>query len=338
MSLLVLFLINNISIAQNYRNPKAYINDFVKNELFVKESLAEYSSSIINISSDTRVQATLDKIYAKLENINIILMKNDKGVFGDTQLRDAFIKLNAKTVSLLRNKSLILNDYTYQSSLDYEAIFKNFVFKENEITDYYRGLIAYENQKRVFALKYKINLKNNATKKNMFEYNAYQNIIYYEMNVLDEKLMALLKEKNSAKVSECMKYIAKVAEEGYIKTDSYKNDFKDTSLNNANIAFIKFIYGQKETLLPFYYEYVKSSESLQLVKAKIEKDNKSVSLDEYNSEVRKYNNAKNAFFDTLYTIQNSKQELIASWTITNGTFLKNNSEFENKYEKLTSVD
>ncbi len=327
-----------MGLAQNYRNPKAYINDFVKNELFVKESLAEYSSSIMNISSDARIQATLDKIYAKLDNVNNILIKNDKGVFGDTELRDSFIKLNAKTISLLKNKSLILNDYSYQSSLDYADIFKNFIYKENEITDYYRGLIAYENNKRHFALKYKINLKNNATKKNIFEYNAYQNIIYYEMNVLDEKLMTLLKEKNSAKVSECMKYIAKVAEEGYKKTESYKNDFKDTSLNNANIAFITFILGQKETLLPFYYEYVKSSEAFQIVKTKIEKDNKSVSLEEYNSQVRKFNNAKNVFFDTLYTIQNTKSELIASWTITNGTFLKNNSEFENKYEKLTSVD
>lgn len=336
-SFLMLFFINNIGIAQNYRNPKAYINDFIKNETFVKESLSEYSSSIMNISSDIRIQATLDKIYAKLENVNIILMRNDKGVFGDTELRDSFIHLNSKTISLLKNKSLVLNDYTYQSSLDYADILKNFNFKENEITDYYRGLIAYENNKRSFALKYKINLKNNAVKKNIFEYNAYQNVIYYEMNVLDEKLMTLLKDKNIDKVNECMHYIAKFAEEGYKKTDSYKNDFKDTSLNNANIAFITFILQQKETLLPFYFDYIKSFKALQIVKTKIEKDNKSVSLDEYNTDVRKYNNAKNLFFDTLYTIQNSKQELIKSWTITNGTFLKNNSEFE-KYEKLTSLD
>jgi len=337
-SFLILFFINTISLAQNYRNPKAYINDFVKNELFVKESLAEYSSSIINISSDIRIQATLDKIYAKLENINKILIKNDKGVFGDTELRDAFIQLNAKTITLLRNKSLILNDYTYQSSLSYADIFKNFISKENEITDYYRSLIAYENNKRHFALKYNINLKNNAVKKNLFEYNAYQNIIYYEMNVLDEKLMALLKEKNIAKVSECMKYIEKVGEEGLRKTDSYKNDFKDTSLNNANVEFINFILQQKESLLPLYNDYIKSEEALQIVKIKIERDNKSVSIEEYNSNVRKFNNAKNVYFDTLYTIQNSKNELIKSWTVTNGNFLKNNSEFESKYEKLSSLD
>ncbi len=333
----MLFFISNNSIAQNYRNPKAYINDFIKNETFVKESLAEYSASIMNISSDVRIQATLDKIYAKLENVNIILMKNDKGVFGDTELRDSFIRLNTKTISLLKNKSLVLNDYSYQSSLDYAAIFKNFYFKENEITDYYSDLIAYENNKRSFALKYKINLKNNAVKKNIFEYNAYQNVIYYEMNVLDEKLMTLLKDKNIEKVNECMKYITKVAEESYKKTDSYKNDFKDTSLNNANIEFVTFLFKQKETLLPFYFEYIKSFDVLQVAKTKIEKNSKSISQEEYNLDVRKYNNAKNLFFDTLYTIQNSKAELIKSWTIINGTFLKNNSEFE-KYEKLTSLD
>lgn len=325
---------NNMSIAQNYRNPKAYINDFVKNEIFAKESLAEYSASIVNISSDTRVQATLDKIYSKLENINTILIKNDKGVFGDTELRDAFIQLNTKTISLLRNKSLILNDYAFQSALDYSDIFKNFVYKENEITDYYKGIIAYENTKRHFALKYKINLKSNAVKKNIFEYNAYQNIIYYEMNVLDEKLMTLLKEKNIEKVNECMRYITKVAEEGYRKTDSYRNDFKDTSLNNANFEYITFIVKQKETLLPFYFDYINLYESLQVAK----KASNSISLEEYNLTVRKYNNAKNIFFDTLYTVQNNKSELIKAWTLTNGTFLKNNSEFENKFQSLTNLD
>lgn len=334
----ILFFVSNTSIAQNYRNPKAYINDFVKNEVFAKEALAEYSSSIMNVSSDLRIQATLDKIYNKLENINVILMKNDKGVFGDTELRDSFIYLNAKTVSLLRSKSLILNDYTVQSALDYADIFKNFAYKENEITDYYKSIIAYENNKRLFGLKYKINLKNNAVKKNIFEYNAYQNIIYYEMNVLDEKLMALLKDKNIEKVNECMKYITKVGEEGYRKTDSYKNDFKDTSLNNANIEFITFILKQKETLLPFYSDYIKTFEILQLAKSKMEKDRKSISLDDYNLAVRNYNNAKNSFFDTQYTIQNSKNELLKAWTITNGAFLKNNTDFENKLDKVTNVD
>jgi len=182
---IILFFNSNNTKAQNYRNPKAYIYDFVKNETFVKESLTEYSYSIVNISTDGRIQNTLDRIYLKLENINTILLKNDKGVNGDLELRDAFIKLNVKTISLLKNKSLVLNDYSYQSSLDYVDILKNFAFKENEITDYYRGLISYENNKKLFALKYKINLINNPSKKNMFEYNAYQNIIYYEMNVLD---------------------------------------------------------------------------------------------------------------------------------------------------------
>lgn len=333
-----LLLNSSTSNAQNYRNPKAYINDFVKNEVFVKESLAEYSSSIMNISTDGRIQATLDKIYTKLENVNSILIKNDKGVFGDTELRDAFIKLNTRTISLLKNKSLILNDYSAQSTLDYTDIFKNFDFKENEITDYYKGIIAYENNKRNFGLKYKIIIKNNAVKKNIFEYNAYQNIIYYEMNVLDEKLMTLLKEKNVTKVTECMKYITQVSEECLLKTDSYQNDFKDTSLNNANIEFITFIHKQKEDLLPLYFDYIKSFETFQLVKTKIEKDNKSVSLEEYNVSVRKYNTSKNLYFDTLFIIQNKKNELIKAWTITNGTFLKNNSEFENKYDKITNLN
>ena len=44
------------------------------------------------------------------------------------------------------------------------------------------------------------------------------------------------------------------------------------------------------------------------------------------------------FFDTLYSVQTSKSNLIDTWYVTNGTFLKNNTEFENKFEKLTNLD
>jgi hypothetical protein len=94
--------------SQNYRNAKAYITDFGRNELFVKESLMEYSTSIIDASPDDRVQTTLERIYKKLEDVNENLTKNDRGVYGDTDLRDAFIKLNNKTITLLKNKSFRL--------------------------------------------------------------------------------------------------------------------------------------------------------------------------------------------------------------------------------------
>ena len=83
-----------------------------KNELFVKESLMEYSLAIMDASSDVRIETTLEKIYNKLENINLNLLKNDIGIGDnnskDTGLRDAFIKLNVKTITLLKNKSLKL--------------------------------------------------------------------------------------------------------------------------------------------------------------------------------------------------------------------------------------
>ena len=324
--------------AQNYRNPKAYISDFGRNELCVNETLAEYSAAIVNSDADIRLKSTLERIYSKLEGVNTILLKNDKGIQGDTELRDAFIKLNSKTIALLKNKSLILNDYAAQSALDYPAILRNFAVKENEMTNYYKGLIAYENSKREFALKYGINLRNTTATKNVFEYNAYQNLIFYKMNVLDDKLMALLKERNVNKVTECFNYIATVGAEGYKKTELYKSDFRDASLNNANIEFIAYMLKQKEELLTPYINYVKAAEDFQKTKAKFEKDNNSMSLESYNAEVRNYNKLKNFFFDTLYNIQLSKKKVLDSWYITNSAFLKNNTEFEDLHEKYTNLD
>lgn len=329
--LCVLFF--TIGNAQNYRSPKAYIDDFQRNEDFLKESLIEYTAAVINISPDFRTQSTLDRIFKKLENVNTILLRNDKGMMGDVVLRDAFIKMNSRTITLLRNKVLILNDYTAQSLLDYPQILKNFAYKEKELANYYKGIIDYENEKREFALKYGITIKEEVKTKNAFESNAYQNLIFYRMNVIDEKLTALLKEKNIEKVKECFNYMQTVATECNAKTEQYKNDFKDNSLNNANVRLISFMTQQKEALLTAYINYVTASAALDKAKA-----DATLSDSSYNAIVKQFNSYKNVFFDTLYNVQIHKKELLDSWYVTNSKWIKNNTEFENLKDKITNVD
>lgn len=338
----ILILLCETTLAQDYRNAKAYINDFGKNELFVKESLMEYSTAIIDASPDARVQSTLERIYTKLEDINVNLLKNDIGISNDkgvrdTDLRDAFIKLNNKTITLLKNKSLKLNDYRVQSGLDYSEIFKNFSYKESEISKYYAEILNYESSKRDFGLKYNILIRN-YNKRNVFEYDAYQNLIFYKLNVLDDKLIQLFKYRNTDDVVECINFMTSVAEESLIKTDLYKDDFLDKSLNDINIEFINFMVKQNETLLPLYQQYITIYEDFQKIKSKFLESNEVIKVEDYNNEVRRYNDVKNKFFDTLYENQIKKSELLKRWYFVNSDFLKRNIEFENLYDKFTSND
>lgn len=338
----ILILLCETTLAQDYRNAKAYINDFGKNELFVKESLMEYSTAIIDASPDARVQSTLERIYSKLEDINVNLLKNDIGISNDkgvrdTDLRDAFIKLNNKTITLLKNKSLKLNDYRVQSGLDYSEIFKNFSYKESEISKYYAEILNYESSKRDFGLKYNILIRN-YNKRNVFEYDAYQNLIFYKLNVLDDKLIQLFKYRNTDDVVECINFMTSVAEESLIKTDLYKDDFLDKSLNDINIEFINFMVKQNETLLPLYQQYITVYEDFQKIKSKFLESNEVIKVEDYNNEVRRYNDVKNKFFDTLYENQIKKSELLKRWYFVNSDFLKRNIEFENLYDKFTSND
>lgn len=328
---------SSILFAQNYRNAKAYINDFGKNELFVKESLMEYSKSIIDFTPDSRVNTTLERIYLKLEDINENLLRNDKGVDGDMTLRDAFIRLNNKTIELLKNKSLKLNDYQIQSGLDYSEIFKNFAHKELEISKYYAEILAYETAKKEFGLKHKIIIRS-FNKRNVFEYNAYQNLIFYKINVLDDKLVQLLKYRDTDKVMECINFMSGIAQESLVKTDLLKDDYEDQSMVEANIEFVNYIIQQNETLLPLFQKYVTVYEDFQKIKKQFLESNTPIKVEDYNAEVRRYNEIKNTFFDALYVNQVKKSDLVKRWYITNSQFLKNNIEFEDLYEKFTNVD
>lgn len=336
-SMLLLCFCSTLLMGQHYRNAKAYINDFGKNELFVKESLMEYSKSIIDFTPDSRISATMERIYNKLEDINENLLRNDIGIEGDVALRDAFIQMNTKTIELLKNKSLKLNDYTVQSGLDYADIFKNFAYKEHQIANYYKDILAYETAKKAFGLKHRILIRS-FNKRNVFEYNAYQNLIFYKINVLDDKLMALLKFRSVDQVQECMTFMSGVLQESLLKTDLYKNDYEDQSLIEANVEFIHFIKSQNEALLPLFQQYVTVYEDFQKIKKNFLENNSPIKVEDYNAEVRRFNEIKNTFFDTLYAIQVKKSELVNRWYITNSQFLKNNIEFEDLYEKFTNND
>lgn len=331
------FLNTENGYAQNYRNARAYINDFGKNELFVKESLMEYSTAIIDASPDNRIQSTLERLYTKLENINVNLLRNDIGFAGDTELRNAFMNLNSKTITLLKNKSLKLNDYNIQSALDYADIFRNFAYKELEITNYYGEILKYENQKREFGLKYNIVIRS-FNKKNVFEYDAYQNLIFYKLNVLDDKLISFLKEKDTDAVQKCMDYLVEIGHESLLKTELYRDDFVDTSLNDANIEMINFMMDQKEIVLPLYELYVKTSNEFQEIKTRFNSNKSNITVEEYNAQVRRYNSVKNNFFDALYENQVKKRSLVNHWYMINSDFLRRNIEFENLYEKFSNVD
>ena len=335
---LVLFasLLPNFSHSQNYRTIEAYMDDFAKNELFVKKSLMDYSVSIVESQLHSRTKVTAIRIIEKLENINTILTTTNKGFEGNTLLRDSFIKLNQRTIDCLKNGSLILNDYDYQSTLSLPQIGENLATKESNLIAYYQELKTYELNKRSFDMCYKMHLKNNMSK-NILEYNAYQNILFYKMNVMDERLTYVINAKDKKGFSDSMNMIAFTREEIMVKTSEYKSEYKDTSLNDANIEYANFIDGQREKLSDLFNTYVDEYNALQTLKNSKQPET-SESITTYNNTVKNYNAKKNLFYAVFNDIQTTKDKMYDTWLTTNSTFLKNNGQFDSLYEKYASND
>ncbi|MDN3676516.1 hypothetical protein QWY90_04245 [Flavobacterium paronense] len=338
MIFLVLFvsLLPTFLQSQNYRTIDAYMDDFAKNELFVKKSLMDYSVSIVESQLYSRTKVTAIRIIDKLENINSILKTNNKGFEGNTLLRDSFIKLNQKTIDCLKNGSLILNDYTYQSTLSLPEIGENLNIKESNLIAYYQELKKYEQEKKNFAFCYKMHFKNNKAK-NILEYNAYQNILFYKMNVMDEKLTYVINAKDKKGFSDCLNTIAFLNEEVKAKTSVYRSEYKDTSLNDANIEYANYIAGQREKLSDLFNAYVNKFNAMQALK-NTTKAETSETIAAYNNTVRSYNTKKNLFYAVFNNLQTTKDKMYDSWLTTNGTFLKNNGKFNSIYERYAFND
>lgn len=332
----ILFIVSFFSfeklLAQNYRIEYAYINDFGKNEVYIKESIIEYSQSIIDNNSLDRTQAKLNTTLKKLININFILEQNDKGIDGDTSLRDAFMKLNSKTIELLNSKILVLTDYQEQSELSCSEIVNTFSLKEIELKNYYNELANYENVKKEFGTKHRVIIRS-ASEKEVLEYNAFQNFTFYKMNVIDEKLIQLISSNNLEESTICMDFLLQTGQEELQKIEAFSTQFNDNSLGAANKQFIELLQIQKDELIPLFTEFIKIQSDFTATKKQFENNDAGISVEIYNQKVRDYNNIKNAFYDKLNALQDEKSTLITNWHITNSNFLNRNLKFENIYDK-----
>lgn len=319
--------------SQNYRNATAYINDFGQNEVFINAAMMEYSKSIAFMDSEKRVTTTSRELFNQLDKLNIILTNHDKGFDGDVSLRDALKHLNTTVVNFFKNSNLSLKDYKEQSKLSLNKIEENFKLKEQEINNLYAAFLNYEQTKEDFSEKFNVRI-NNFEGKNIFEYNAQQNFIFYKINVVDEKLLVAIDNKNLDEIKKCTDLIQKICEESKSKTTYYKDYFKDNSLNNANIKLIDFYANQNKLLGTPAEEFFTFFEKFQITKYKFNEDESYMAVEEYNKQVRRYNELKNKFYNTLYSVNLQKNDLIKNWSNTNSAFLKNNIDFEKYNSKF----
>jgi len=337
--IVILFLTPSILFSQNtstagYRNIDSYLADFTKNELFIKNSLNDYSNSIIENQAVGRSTVSSKQIIGKLKKINIILRQFDKGFEKNTTLRDSFIKMNEKTIECLTNGTLILNDYLSQTSKNVNDININLNQRDKNLVSYFDELKRYEKSKNDFGLVYNKHLKN-LIGKNVFEYNAYQNILFYKINVMDQRIQAAILCINEGDFSEGIISLNSIYENVILKTNLYKDDFNDISLNNENITYSKFVRGQNEIIIPFFNDYRKEHEALQLLKESQLPETK-LSISNYNIAVRSYNLSKNKLFDLLIEIQKNKTILYDKWFDVNRAFLKNNIKMTDLHDIYTN--
>ena len=324
-----------ISYSQNYRTIEAYMDDFAKNELFVKKSFMDYSITIVESQLYSRTKTTATRIIEKLENLNTLLKNTNKGFEGNTLLRDSFITMNQRTIDCLKNGTLILNDYDYQSTLSLPEIGENLNRKETQLIAYYQEVRNYENTKKMFASSFRMRF-NAAKGKNILKYNAYQNILFYKMNVIDEKLTSVITAKDKKGFSECMDMIALMHNEILTKTNEYRNEYKDNSLNDANVQYANLIAGQNEKLSGLFNDYVDQYNALQALKNSKPETTEAVTA--YNNAVNAYNNKKNSFYAVFNSLQSNKDKMYNNWLATNSTFLKNNGQFDSIYERYAFND
>ena len=162
-------------------------------------------------------------------------------------------------------------------------------------------------------------------------------MLFYKINIYDQKLITSINNVNIKDFYQTIIAIEDINEEVILKTNIYKNNYNDTSLNNANAEYAKFIVTQKSKLTPFFHDFANEYVELQQLKNS-SKTGTQEEITNYNNVVKAYNLRKNMLFDALDKVQNNKKIMSNNWYITNNTFLKNNIKVDDLYESYTYND
>ncbi|HAT77400.1 MAG TPA: hypothetical protein DCS17_01210 [Flavobacterium sp.] len=334
-SLLLLgFLTPSRINSQEYRSAKAYIEDFGKNDMYLKKAIMDYSITIVESFLDTRSEVTAKRIVEKLKIINSNIDHHDRGFKGNTVLRDGLLRMNEKTLQAIENKTMVLDDYDSQNELSLKGIIANFNQRESSIMQYFEEINRFERIKKEFGVQYDLTIKN-YDENNVFEYCAKQNILFYKMNVLDHKLIHLIINKDKQGFLECLQAIENLKPHVLSKTAELKKDFSDESINDANIEYVNFLSDQNEKIMSYVLDYFEQYKLVQKIKARskeIQESNKTIA--EYNKVVKLFNYKKNILLMLLEENQKNKKKLYNKWYTTNAKFLRNNIVFEDIHEKF----
>ena len=325
--ILIVILLPSLLFSQQYRNINAYMDDFDRNETFLKRTLNDFSASLANNNLDKRTEATSLRITSKLKRINLILANNDKGFEGNTHLRDSFIEMSNKTIECLNNGSLTLDDYAEMSKLSIKEIKDKLNFKENNLKEYYSKVLKYENAKKEFSELFNIEIKY-ITDNKILEYNAKENFAFYKVNVADEKFINAVNENNFEEASMSLEFLKTLCNETTQEVNSFAENITDKSLNNANLTMIKKIEEINSTLFSYYIQFNKMSKILVTIKNDVTTNPGSVTSEEYNGFIKNYNAVKDIYSNAYQNIQNDKKNLIDKWQISNSSFLKRNIKFD----------
>jgi hypothetical protein len=338
LSLIFLLFFSTISLfSQNYRNAMAYIDDFGKNELYIKKAINDYTQTIVESQKLSRTFTTKETIIYKLKNINTVLIKNDKGFDGNVLLRDSFLKMSEKTIECLSNGSLSLNDYEEMSKLSISEIEAKLNFKERKLNEYYAEIISYENSKKEFGKFFNVDIRH-IVDNTILEYNAKENFAFYKVNVADEKFINAINENDFEEVQLSLNYLKNICTDTYKKVNQYGKNVYDKNLNKTNLNMIDNIMEFNTTLFAYYSPFNKMNTNLINLKQAVRNNPKSVAATEYNDFLNKYNALKHIYMETYKSIQENKKNVIDKWYASNSLFLKRNMQFEDYRSSFAQAD
>lgn len=332
---LLLFAMNAISFAQDFKTPTDYLSYINKEQTNISKSTWKYTSAVAHSKSARRIDVTRKQLIKSIQSAKKKIGDLKNGYNGDTEYKDQVIQyfdFCEKNLNEEYDKIINMQEVAENSYDDMEA----YLLMRDLVND----KLDSENEKantafKAFAQKYNIRLSDTDSElskkikisNEVFDYHTALYLIFFKVNFTDGNLSKAIEKGDLGTIQQNANALIQYADEGLAKLKTIQPYNGDSAILNATKKTLEYYRKQAKEYVPNVVSFLMLNDKFENAKktmeSKSESDRTKEEVTNFNAMVKQINKEVSNFNKLGDVNFQEKNTVINNWNSVGDAFISN---------------
>ena len=332
---LLLFSLNAIGFAQEFKTPTDYLSYINKEQTAISKSTWKYTSAVAHSKSARRIDATRRQLIKSIQSAKKKIGNIKDGYKSDVEYQTQVIQyfdFCEKNLNEEYDKIIDMQEVAEQSYDDMEA----YMLMRDLVND----KLDTENEKantafKAFAKKYNIRLSDTDSElskkikksNEVFDYHTSLYLIFFKVNFTDGNLSKAIEKKDLGVIQQNASTLIQYADEGLAKLKTIQPYDGDGAILNATKKTLEYYKKQAQEYVPKIVSFLMFNDKFENAKktleSKSENDRTKEEIDNYNAMVKQVNKEIANFNKNNDSNFQEKNNALNNWNSVGDAFISN---------------